>query len=115
MTVLLPISSALAVASVAGLALSANIAARRIRAVENRLTLTDAALNYQTQLCEMLLPVLVAARASLLPCPSCGLGADEPCVCDMRRRSLVAALVTIDQFNEQHPGLAETDGRRPLP
>jgi hypothetical protein len=115
MTVFLPISSALAVAAVAGLALSSNIAARRIRAVETRLMRTDTALNYQTQLCETLLTVLVAARASLLPCPSCPLGADEPCVCDMRRRSLAAALVTVDQFNARHRSTAGTDRPRTLP
>jgi hypothetical protein len=100
---LLSISSALAFAGVVAVALSARTATTRIHAVEERLRRTDADLAYQIQFCHTLLPVFVAAQASLLPCPSCQLALDEPCVCDMRRRSLDASLTAVDQFTARHP------------
>jgi hypothetical protein len=101
---LLPISSALALAGVVAVAFSAAVASRRIRAVDERLGRSDRSLAYRIQLWETLLPVFVAARASLLPCPSCQLGADEPCVCDMRHRSLAEALNAVDQFTAGNGG-----------
>lgn len=50
----------------------------------------------QRQVTNAFTAVLIAARASLSPCPACDNGKDESCVCETRRRALADSVTAVE-------------------
>lgn len=107
---LVPASSFAALLAVVTLSLSVRRTLARIKVLESQRNQALATIDTQRALLDGLVPLMTAVRATLAPCPHCDLGTDEPCLCQARRRALLAAFSSTEEaLAHQRPAARRSD------